>query len=94
MSLHPLFAFALSGFAPQPAPPAPRPMWRPRVKCEPYDLIKCAERSRLRRKWDLYQARRAGWRSEDIAQIERDVEYYDTVLPKWRAEREAQQVRP
>lgn len=90
MSLHPLFAFALSGFAPQQSPTAPRPMWRPKVIARPYDFIKTAERSRLRRKWDLFQARRAGWRSEDIAQIERDVSYYDTVLPKWRAERGVQ----
>lgn len=63
------------------------PMWRPKVIARPYDFIRSAEHSRLRAKWDLFQSRRRGDRSEDVAQYERNFLYYETFLPKWRAER-------
>ena len=74
-------------------------MWRPKTAArflEPYDLIRSAERERLQAKWRLFQAKRQGCRHEDIAAIERDVEYYDVMIPQWRAmraETEAQRER-
>lgn len=73
--------------------------WRPKYVPKyagGYDLILYAKRARLEAKWQLFQARRRGENSADLAQRERNVEYYDVAIPRWeaaRAETEAQRAR-
>jgi hypothetical protein len=64
--------------------------WRPRnLSRGDYDFIATAERARLERKWELFQARRRGDAWWLIAQRERNLAYYDISLPQWRLERAA-----
>lgn len=70
--------------------------WRPKYVPRSTDFIEASERSRLEAKWRLFQAQRRGESLADLAQRERDVEYYDVAIPRWkaaRAETEAQRVR-
>ncbi|HEV2540238.1 MAG TPA: hypothetical protein VGU03_11075 [Frateuria sp.] len=61
-------------------------MWRPTVTSKPYDFIASAHRSRLQAKWRLFQARRRPWKytQGELALLERNVAYYDQILPQWR----------